>query len=217
MMKRFLLPIFITVLPSRLKVWFLRKAGHTIGKGCYIGFSFIDARKLVLGDYIYIGHCNLLHGLDELMLDSGSRVTLFNWITGGRKGSFRLGRNSSLSFGHYFEASANIAIGSNTIVAGRYSQFFTHGITPYNLDDRRPIQIGDWCYVGSAVRVPPGITIADHTFVGMGSVITKSFAANYVLVAGAPAEIKREIPASAIFFNRFYHRQPHHPPNYTGG
>lgn len=203
-------------MPSVIKIWFYRLMGVKIGKGSYIGFSLIDARDLILGEYVYIGHFNILWRLNKLELASGSRVTLFNWITGGREGSFFLGRNSSISFGHFMEASSDIRIGNNCIIAGRYSQFFSHGITPYDLDDRRPIHIGDWCYIGSAVRFLPGTSVSDHTFVGMGSVVTKVISEKYVLVAGCPATVKKEIPKEAVFFNRRYLHQPHHLNLYKG-
>jgi acetyltransferase-like isoleucine patch superfamily enzyme len=214
--QKFLLPLFVMPLPSCLKVWLFRKAGNTVGKGCYIGFSFIDTKELIMGDYVYIGHFNILRGLRRFSINTGSRITLCNWVTGGTTGSFTLGRNSSISGLHYFEASADIIIGMNTVIAGRSSQFFSHGISPTNLDDRRPIQIGDWCYIGSAVRIVPGVVIADHTFVGMGSVLSKRFSETYVLIAGAPARIRKKLSETDIFFNRAYHRQPHHPAIYHG-
>jgi acetyltransferase-like isoleucine patch superfamily enzyme len=211
-----LLKILITLMPSVIKIWCFRAMGASIAEGCYIGFSIIDANNLVLGKCVYIGHFNILWRLNNLELESGSRVTLFNWITGGREGSFYLGRNSSLSFGHFLEASSNIRIGNNCIIAGRYSQFISHGITPYDLDDRRPIHIGDWCYIGSAARFLPGTGVSDHTFVGMGSVVTKSILENYVLVAGCPARIKKSLPKEAIFFKRSHLPQPHHTASYNG-
>ncbi|MGP8106595.1 MAG: acyltransferase [Desulfobaccales bacterium] len=214
--QKFLLPLIVMPFPSCLKIWLLRKAGNSVGKGCYIGFSFIESKELIMGDYVYIGQFNVVKGLRRLRLDTGSRITYLNWITGASVGSFTLGRNSSVSQLHYLEASADIIIGMNTIIGGRSSQFFTHGITPTNLNDRRPIKIGDWCYIGSAVRILPGIGIADHTFVGMGSVVSKSFTETYVLIAGAPARIRRKLSETDIFFNRPYVPHTHHPAIYHG-
>ena len=147
--------------------------GAKIDHSCYIGFSLIDAKKIEIGPCVYIGHFNLLWRLKSLKLASGSRITLFNWITGGREGKFVLGRNSSMSFGHFLETSSNIKIGENCIIGGRYSQFYSHGITPNDLDFRSPIEIGNWCYIGSAALFVPGTRISDYSFVGMGTVVTK--------------------------------------------
>lgn len=203
-------------MPSKVKIYCYRALGASIGANCYMGFSIIDINNLEMGDCVYIGHFNLLWRLKSLKMGSGSRITMFNWITGARTGCFQIGSNSSISGMHFLEASADIKIGSNSIIAGRSSQFFTHGITPDNLNDKRPIIIGDWCYVGSAVRFVPGSSIADHTFVGMGSVVTKQIDKNYVLLAGAPAEIKKNISQESVFFKRTYLPHAHHPPSYRG-
>lgn len=214
----FTLIIRLTTLcfPSCLKVFFLRLLGYSIGKNCYIGFSLILSRELIIEDYVYIGHFNLIWNLNRLRLGRGSRISLFNWITGGGSGDFNLGNNSSISGFHYFDASGGVTIGSNAIVAGRSSQFFCHGIAPDNLDVIRPIKIGNWCYIGSSVRVLPGVEIPSYCFVGMGSVVSKSFEENYILIAGAPAKVMKNLSSDSIFFNRLYHHQPHHPVSYQG-
>lgn len=211
-----MLKYLLALLPSALKVLCYRALGARIGKGCYIGCSVIDAKKLELGDFVHIGHFNILWRLNELKLDSGSRLTMFNWITGAREGSFHLGRNSGITRFHFLEASADIAVGSNTIIAGRNSHFFTHGISPTNLDDRRPIRIGNWCYIGSGARFVPGTSIADGTFVGMGAVVTKQFREEYVLIAGNPGVIKKRLSPEDAYFNRASLRHSHHPSSYLG-
>ena len=40
----------------------------------------------------------------------------------------------------------------------------------------------------------PGVTLGDHTVVGAGSVVTKSFEQGYCVIAGNPARIIRELP-----------------------
>ncbi len=76
--------------------------------------------------------------------------------------------------------------------------------------------IEDYVYIGSSVRVLPGVEIPSYCFVGMGSVISKSFKDNYILIAGAPAKVMKNLSSDSIFFNRLYHRQPHHPASYRG-
>ncbi|MFC3052309.1 acyltransferase [Kordiimonas pumila] len=167
-------------------------------------------------DDVYIGHFNLIWRLKKIELKSGSRISALNWITGAQHGTFRLGSNSSISVLHFFEASGNIAIGANSIIAGRSSQFFTHGITPENLNDISSIIIEDWCYIGSASRFVPGAYISNHTFVGMGAVVTKRFSERYVLIGGVPATIIKKLPRNAAYFERLYLPQSHQPPEYNG-
>lgn len=206
----------LAVLPSRLKIMCYRLMGAKIGKNCYIGMSILDAVRLEIGDNVYIGHFNLLWRFKELKLETGSRLAMFNWITGARQGRFYLGRNSAITRFHFIEASANIFIGSNSIIAGRSSHLMAHGISSTNLDDQRPIKIGNWCYIGSSSRFVPGSGVSDYTFVGMGSVVTKKYSDKYVLVAGNPAVIKKQLSREDAYFDRTYLPHEHHPHTYKG-
>lgn len=211
-----MLRLLIAFLPSRLKIALLRSMGAKIGRGCYIGFSVLTAETLELGDCVYVGHFNLLWRLNELRLESGSRLTMGNWITGAGIGRFVLGRNGAITRFHFLEASGDILIGANTILAGRNTHLFTHGIAPDNLDDVRPIVVGAWCYVGSSSRFAPGAEIADGTFVGMGAVVTGRREQQFVLVGGVPARVIRELNPTAVYFNRPYLPHSHHPAWYRG-
>lgn len=208
--------LLIALLPSWLKVFVLRARGAKIGKNCWIGFSVIDASCITIGDNVRVGHFNLLWRLNSLTLETGSAITMCNWITGARTGTFRLGRNSGITRFHFLEASAGIDIGSNCIVAGRSSHFFTHGISSTNLDDQRPISIGDWCYIGSGSKFVPGTSVAAGTFVGMGSVVTKASPERFVLIAGSPAMVKKRLAPTDAYFARSHLPQAHHPAGYQG-
>ena len=208
--------LVIAVFPSSLKIWMFRTMGWNIGRHCHIGFSVVCANQVDIGDNVYIGHFNVIWRLKKLSIGSGSRITFKNWITGARKGTFTMGKNSSISGRHFFEASADITIGSNSIVAGRGSQFFSHGITPDCLDFKRPIKIGDWCYIGSAARFVPGSEVSDHVFVGMGSTVTKKYTEEYVLLAGSPARVKKRLEKIAVYFDRPFLPHAHHLPKYDG-
>jgi acetyltransferase-like isoleucine patch superfamily enzyme len=208
--------LLITFLPNFLKIAIFRLRGAKIGKGCYVGFSLIDTRCFRMDDYAYIGHFNLIWRLKKLNVGRGSRINLLNWITGAGQGCFQIGNNSSVSVMHFFESSADIFIGSNTIVAGRASQFFTHGISPANLDDQRPIRIGDWCYVGSAARFTPGSSVSDFTFIGMGAVVTKNYEETYIMIGGAPAKPLKKLSDKDAYFKRPFMPHAHHPQHYSG-
>lgn len=208
--------LILLLMPSFFKIKIYRAMGCKIGKDCWIGISIINAKKIEISDNVRIGHFNLIWRLKELKIDSGSTINMFNWITGGKKGVFRIGRNSAITRFHFFEASANITIGNNSIVAGRGSHFYTHGISPTNLNDMRPIIIGDWCYIGSSSRFVPGAEIARGTFVGMGAIVTKKFEKEYVLIAGSPAIIKKQLSPLDPYFNRKFLPHAHHKKNYLG-
>lgn len=50
------------------------------------------------------------------------------------------------------------------------------------------ITIGDSCFIGMNSILLPGVQLGDHTVVGAGSVVTKSFPEGNVVIAGNPAK-----------------------------
>lgn len=213
---RFVVSVVIMFLPSFMKVFVWRLQGHSVGKGCRIGCTYIDVKRLDLGDHVDIRSFSLIRGLRCVKLETGSKIGGGNWITGGGKGKFGLGRNSSIRRFHFFESSGNIYIGENTIVAGRGSMFYTHGLSPSDLNMILPINIGNWCYIGSASRFLPGSAVQDGTFVGMGAVVTKAHMKEYSLVAGNPATVKRIFSRDSLYFDRDFIRHNTHPDLYNG-
>ena len=87
------------------------------------------------------------------------------------------------------DLAGSLIIGDKSWVAGRGSQFWTHGAGI----KKRDISIGKECYVGSAVRFAPGASVPDYCIVGLGSVVTSEITESRSLVAGVPAKvIKRD-------------------------
>ncbi|MCL0330384.1 sugar O-acetyltransferase [Apilactobacillus xinyiensis] len=56
----------------------------------------------------------------------------------------------------------------------------------------KPITIGNNCWMGGHVTILPGVTLGDNVVVGAGSVVTKSFGDNVVIV-GNPAKVIKTI------------------------
>lgn len=213
-MIKIIILLTLAIMPSPVKVLILRLRGAKIGKNVKIGLAIINSENIEIGDNVVIGHFNLLWRLKNLQLQSGCAIVGFNWITGATSGSFFVGQNTGITRFHFFESSGDISIGSNTIVAGRGSTFFTHGISSVNLDDIRSITIGDWCYVGSGSKFVPGSGVNTGTFVGMGAVVHKAFTEEYILAAGCPAQIKSRLSQNDTYFNRTHLPQAHHPSDY---
>jgi acetyltransferase-like isoleucine patch superfamily enzyme len=100
------------------------------------------------------------------------------------------------SYGCYFQNfSATIHIGKGTKIAPNV------GIITSNHDTRDPekdtegrsVWIGRKCWIGMNSVILPGVTLGDHTTVGAGSVVTRSFPEGRCVVAGVPARIIRHI------------------------
>lgn len=83
-----------------------------------------------------------------------------------------------------------IKIGRNVHIAPNVGLITTnHDI--YDLDSHMPgkdIVIGDNCWIGMNSVVLPGVVLGNHTVVGAGAVVTKSFPEGECIIAGVPAK-----------------------------
>lgn len=109
----------------------------------------------------------------------------------------RLGEDSFISRGCYFEDHAPIIIGDRTWIGARCAFLTaTHDIGTH---DRRagdwrtaPITIGNGCWIGAAVTVLPGVTIGDGCVIAAGAVVTTD-CEDDALYTGIPAALKRRL------------------------
>lgn len=95
--------------------------------------------------------------------------------------------------GKYFQASqgGHISIGKGTYIANNV------GIVTSNHDINDPdlhvkgedVVIGEKSWIALNVVLLPGVVLGDHTTVGAGAVVTKSFPKGYCVIAGNPARI----------------------------
>lgn len=101
--------------------------------------------------------------------------------------------------GSYFQTfDAKIVIGSGTWIARNVGIITSnHDIT--NLERHQPgkdVVIGKNCWIGMNSVILPGVELGDHTVVGAGSVVTKSFDEGYCVIGGNPARKIRDIVIS---------------------
>lgn len=95
----------------------------------------------------------------------------------------------------YIQAKNGITIGSNVIHAvGLTLISANHDLCDFTKHTQnKPIIIEDHCWLGANVTILPGVHLGEHTIVGAGSVVTKSFPKGNCIVAGVPAKLIREI------------------------
>ena len=104
-------------------------------------------------------------------------------------------RCPGLSIGCYIDGRNGIKIGNNTWIGPRVSLISQN----HDIDDlakyvkSKPIIIGSNCLIATNSIILPGVNLGDRTIVAAGSVVTKSFEKGNCLIAGNPAEIKKEI------------------------
>jgi len=69
-----------------------------------------------------------------------------------------------------------------------------HNVTKLASHDKgEDVIIGRECWIGMNSVILPGVQLGDGVIVGAGSIVTKSFPGGYVVLAGSPAKIIREI------------------------
>lgn len=85
-----------------------------------------------------------------------------------------------------------VTIGNDvTIAAGTHLLTHDNSVIKCALDATDyfgRITIGDSCFIGMNSIIMPGVVLGDHTIVGAGSVVTKSFPQGNVVIAGNPAK-----------------------------
>ncbi len=86
-----------------------------------------------------------------------------------------------------------VTIGNDvTIAAGTHLLTHDNSVIKCALDATDyfgRITIGDSCFIGMNSIIMPGVVLGDHTIVGAGSVVTKSFPQGNVVIAGNPAKL----------------------------
>jgi len=175
--------IFVSIVPfSQLRLLLYRKMfGFEISPKVKIGmFNFLDIQNVFLGTQSAItGFGNIFISMVTLYLDDHARIggprfglNLFRGIankSGYEPNKFMLGRCSIIELLNYFDLSADIKIGSNTVIGGIRNTFHINGF--------QPIFIKDNVYVGS------------NCCFQMGAVVVKPIDEGDCLVAGVPAKV----------------------------
>jgi acetyltransferase-like isoleucine patch superfamily enzyme len=198
--------LLIVLLPNFLKLLIYRRLfGWKVGQNVKIGFSYIDAKNVVIGDCVCIGHGNIIRNLKSLRIGTDTYIANFNSFFGstyeGWSSCVEIGQSVQLMSHHFLDVGGTIMIGNRVVIAGRDTQIWAHSVafdsaaTP----ELQPlnVSIGSQVYVGARSTLV-GCAIPNQTVVGAGSVVTKQFLAEATpyLIAGNPAIIKKRYQAS---------------------
>ena len=205
------------VLPSFAKKLLYRGLfRYRIGAGVRIGIALLDAQRVDLDDGTRIGHFNVITRVGRLETGRNARIGHLNIIRGGEsvtlgdysevmrlnvlnaipdhdcttkpESVLEVGAGAVITSGHRIDFTDRVTLGKNVIIGGRNSSLWTH-----NRQETAPIEIGDFCYLGSEVRLAPGAKLPEDCILGLGSVLTGEVEEPRSLVAGVPAKVVRPL------------------------
>lgn len=176
---------------TRLRVFVMRNLlGYTIGKNVSIGKSIINCKKVTIGDNVVVANRNVF-ACNELNIGDNTAIHSANIFMG--MSNFFIGENSRIINNHHFDLWNSIKIGNNTWIAGKGSQFWTHGSIHTKLGNKDlSIVIGDHVYVGSSCCFAPGVKISPINLIGLGSVVSGVFPQSKTIIAGNPAVVIKQ-------------------------
>jgi acetyltransferase-like isoleucine patch superfamily enzyme len=209
----------VAILPGFLKKPLYRSLfGYRIGRRVRIGLVLLDAREVDLGEGTEIGHLNLVLRVGRFATGKRVRIGSLNIVRGGeevRLGDYaevmrlnvlnaipdhdcttspvsrlEIGAGAVIVSGHRVDFTDRVTIGRNVILGGRNSSLWTH-----NRQQTAPIVIGDFCYVGSEVRLAPGARLPERSILALGSVLAGAIDVPGSLVGGVPAKVIRALTA----------------------
>ncbi|MFC4902283.1 acyltransferase [Kocuria oceani] len=128
----------------------------------------------------------------------GNQCLFMSGIRISRSAPIRIGSNVFVNYDSYFDAQAEINVGSDCRIADNVRIVTsTHNL---GTEERRaadvkglPITIGSGTWIGSGATILPGVTIGRGCVVAAGSVVTKECKPNN-LYAGVPAKWIKSLP-----------------------
>lgn len=190
------LALLISFLPFSLVRVFLYNTffGFKISKSTIGWLSILNVEDFFMTSG-KIGAFNFFTGPFSLVLKNQNKIGSFNYIRCGtwaanfnQTSQLVLKKEAKIENQHYFDIFGTITIGEQSIIAGVRSQFWTHG----GFSNEVNITIGDNCYVGSGVKFTPNSEVSKNSVCAMGSVISKRFKEEAVLIAGVPGKIIKQ-------------------------
>ena len=191
--------------------------GYSIHPTAHIGFSIILPQHLIMEAKSRIFNFVACKPIDRLVLHEESAIGRWTRITGfptsqhqyyahvkDRKCELILGRCATITASHYIDCNGGISIGEFTTLAGGRSHLMTHSIDIYkNRQDAKPIEIGKYCFVGSACLFLPGSKLPDYCVLGAHSVLNKKLEETDCVYAGTPAIKKKKLVNDEV---AYFHR-----------
>jgi len=188
-------------------------SGPRIGK-----FNKFSCRKLVIGQKTTVGNFNRITYMQQVIIGSTNKIKNNNSIIGTAASSpfkhnevFIMGNGCTLGSSNHFDCADSVTIGSDVIIGGKDSQFWTHGFTNDRVTLQGPIVIEGNTYIGSRCLFMPSIRICTDNVIAAGTTVSKSISEPGVYVSSKLlriSDLKKlyDSPDLTVFNNRRYLR-----------
>lgn len=207
---------FPGLLPSFLKVRYYRWfKGAKIGKGTKISFfSYISAKKIVLGNNCKIAPLTFIEAIKEVIFEDNVFVGMQTSIRTGiihvgkdseimdnvriggivtHRSTIKIGKQVGIFPFCYINPSYEITIEDGVGIGGR-SHLFTHGGWLSPLDgfpsNYAPIHIGKKSWLAWRVTIVPGITIGERAIIQSETLVNKNVPSEHY-ARGNPISISK--------------------------
>jgi acetyltransferase-like isoleucine patch superfamily enzyme len=216
MIRRILL-LFSALFPWPLRRSFLEKQfGYSIHPTSHIGLCWIFPKRLIMEENSRIGHFTFCKEIDLLHLGPHAIIGHLNWITGFPSGPSRhfahqpdrqpaliVEAHAGISSRHLIDCTARVRIGAFATIGGFRSQLITHSIDlNAGRQSAEPIDIGEYCFVGTNCVVLGGSSLPHHSILGAQSLLNKQWNEPYRLYGGVPAKPVKELSPEMGYFRR---------------
>ena len=183
---------------------YLRDVGRAIRKSMFIFQCKVYHVKCHIGKGSNLYGCRVV-SKGEGSIIIGQNCILRNCTFGfyGSSGKIVLGDESKINARHdartglYVKDGTSITIGVRSLFSNSIEIATTdwHRIVDaeeHALNENRDVIIGNHVWVCRRVLIGKGVTIGNDSVVGAGSIVTKSFPEDHLLIAGNPAVVKKQ-------------------------
>lgn len=128
----------------------------------------------------------------------GEGSTIAAPLSGAALDMLKIGRGVFVNSNLLAMARGGITIGDHARIAANV-QLLSNNHDPYDLDvlTCKPVEIGDYAWIGAGATVLPGVRVGRHAVIGAASVVTKDVP-DYAVAVGNPARVIKMLDKEKI-------------------
>ena len=215
MLLRAVLQVALMALPWSVRRRALeRMFGYEIHPTARIRLSIVLPGHLRMDRGAIIDNLNVIKGMDLVDMGPGAGITRLNWIFGmpagddryyagveGRRSELVLAEGGGILSRHLIDCTDSVRIGRYSLLVGYRTQVITHAIDlRTGVQTSGPIEIGDFCQVGTQCILLAGAVLPSHSALGAGSTLRGRQEEPYSIHSGVPAKRVGALDESLAYF-----------------